>query len=311
MPHAQSVSERALPEPDSPAGLAFDWGSLGLAHPGSPVGLTQSTPRPSFETTAPPLRALRPRTPPAPVRPSPPPRRAPPRPLAEPAAAPADTPTRWVEFRYVMKGTGLAASDKVAFVLTHPSGRREEVPMSKGKVRRDGVEPGTYALKPRHLAGVAWSPSTVHAGEEAAIRVSGSNVPDGDVVEIQVHARHAPAGSPPLQTLQAKFSGGVARAGWTWEQPKGQPPYGEFVARATWRSKSAESGPLTVEAYPASDERGVQQRLKHMGLHGGAIDGAPDTTAPALQDLQKVWAFLADQGVTDTQRRAFVADATY
>jgi hypothetical protein len=68
---------------------------------------------------------------------------------------------------------------------------------------------------------------------------------------------------------------------------------------------------LAVEAYPASDERGLQQRLKHMGLHGGAIDGAPATTAAALKDLGKAWPFLQDQGVTDSQRRDFIAATTY
>jgi hypothetical protein len=312
---ATGLADPWLPHPDSPVGRNHDWAAQGLAHPDSPVGLSQPLtllPLSPSTAAAPQLRALRPRTPPAPVRPSPPARRAASRPRGEAApAAAAEHSTHWVEFRYVMQGTQLPASDRVACVLTHPSGQREELPLSKGKLRRDAVEPGTYALKARHLAGVSWSPACVHAGEEARLSVSGANVPDGEVVEIQVHAQHAPEGSPPLQTLQAKFSGGMARAAWAWQQARGEAPHGTFIARARWRSKCAESGPLKVEAYPASDERGLQQRLKHLGLYGGAIDGAPATTAPALQQLEQTWPFLQDHGVTDAQRREFVAAATY
>src|SRR5262245_8999254 len=68
-PSSEGLALDGLPHPDSPAGRYLDWGGQGLAHPEAPAHRDAwGAPAQAARMSAPELRALRPRTPAAPVQ---------------------------------------------------------------------------------------------------------------------------------------------------------------------------------------------------------------------------------------------------
>jgi peptidoglycan hydrolase-like protein with peptidoglycan-binding domain len=227
-------------------------------------------------------------------------------------SSPASSCSHWVEFRYVMADTDFPIGDSEPWTLVYPTGKKETGLLSDGKVRRDGVPAGTYQLQPKYLAGASWGSSPVYSGEKASIQVKGENVPDGEAVEIRILRQYQSATAPPLEKLNASFNGGVAKADWTYQQQTADPPFGNFVALAIWKSKSATSPPLSVQPYPVDQDKGLQQRLKHMGFYSGAIDGiVGSATEAAVRKMQDAYPPLVVDGIAGSKTRELLAEITY
>ena len=218
----------------------------------------------------------------------------------------------WVEFRYLMKGTQFPIADHETCTLVYPSGKKDNAVLSKGRVRRDGVPAGMYELQPKHLTGVAWKPSLVYSGEKVSIQVNGENIPDGEAVAIRIFRQYQPVTSQPLDTLSVSFGGGIAKANWSYEQKTGEPPYGSFIAVAQWKSKTAMSAPLTARPYSVDDDKGLQQRLKHLGYYRGAIDGIVGSdTEQAVRKMQDAHPPLVADGIAGHLTRNLLGAITY
>ena len=188
-------------------------------------------------------------------------------------AGPADVGTpvascqHWVEFRYMTKGTEFPVGDQESWTLVYPTGKKEQGLLdSNGRVRRDGVPAGTYELQPKHLTGATWLKSFVFGGDKTTIQVRGENIPDGEAVQIQIFRQYQSMSGQPLDSLSASFQGGVAKADWSYQQQTGEPPYGNFIALAKWKSKSATSPPLKVAGLPGRPGQGSAAAIEAFGL---------------------------------------------
>jgi hypothetical protein len=218
-----------------------------------------------------------------------------------------------VEFRYMTKDTQFPVGDQESWTLVYPTGKKEQGLLdSNGRVRRDGVPAGNYQLQPKYLTGATWLKSFVFGGDKTTIQVRGENIPDGEAVQIQIFRQYQSMSGQPLDTLSASFQGGIAKADWSYQQQTGEPPYGNFVALAKWKSKSATSPPLKVQAYPADEDKGLQQRLKHLGYYAGAIDGVVGSqTESAVRKMQEDHPPLVVDGIAGPLTRGLLGDITY
>jgi len=225
---------------------------------------------------------------------------------------PCERDDHWIEFRYVMGGTDFPVSDKEAFTLVYPTGKTEEATLSGGKLRRDGVPAGMYELRPKSLGGVSWSPSTAHAEEPVTVEVTGLNIPDGETVEIRILGEFQLTEGKPVATVSATFDSDSARAQWNYKQEIGAAPDGRFIAIAKWSSKTAKSNVLTIEHYPVGDDKGLQQRLKHLGHYAGAIDGiVGPASRSAVSALQREHPPLAVDGIAGPLTRGLLERLLY
>jgi hypothetical protein len=198
--------------------------------------------------------------------------------------------------------TGDPIEDPAGFTLVHPDGHTEDGKLSKGKLERSGVKPGTYRMKFKYLESAAWSKSTAHPEENVELKVTAKGFPDGEAVKLKIFERH---GIKPLAERDAKLKGGAATASWKYRQEDWDPPRGEFIFEAWIGKKVAESDALTIEAHPVEELKGVQERLKALGYDTGAVDGVMGPkTKEAVKAFQKDSPPLAVDGIPgpDTQR---------
>jgi len=228
-------------------------------------------------------------------------------PVGETEAAPVEEPppppeeTHKLHFEFVTE-TGDPIEDPAGFTLIKPDGSKEEGKLSKGKLERSGVEPGTYKMKFKYIESAAWSKSSSHPEEYVELKVTAKGFEDGKSVKLKIFDRH---GIKPIKEVEGKLKGGAATASWKYSQKVGDPPRGTFMFEAWIGDKFAESGTLTIDAHPVEDLKGVQERLKSLGYDPGAIDGVMGPkTKDAVKAFQEDHPPLAVDGIPgpNTQR---------
>jgi hypothetical protein len=188
------------------------------------------------------------------------------------AEAPARSEVLSLEFRFRTR-SGHAIHDPEGFELVHPDGRVEPGRLTEGSWVREGVAPGPYRMRFRHLRGASWSRASVHADEDVELRVVAGNCPDGAEVTFRIFETYQSTATEPVAELAGAVADEEARATWRYEQELGAPPACELFFEASIGPKRARSDAIAVIDHPLEDLRGVQQRLKELGYDCGPTDG--------------------------------------
>jgi len=182
---------------------------------------------------------------------------------------------------------GSVVEDREGLRLVHPDARIEMVPTPRGQYRRHGIAVGNFQ---GHLHEVRASWNLAHAflddDVELCARVFGPS--DGDSVSFEIRHADADPLTPPLASLSAVVTDGVARARYRFAAKMSVACEGPFQFTASLSSgkRFGSSPPLFVSARPIDDLRGIQHRL----MRSGYEPGAPSTVAtPSLVEALRAF----------------------
>jgi len=223
--------------------------------------------------------------------------------------------SHWLQFRFRATtldrnddSTGYPIEDSEGFRLKHPSGSIEKGALNAGDLNRSGVPEGSYEMMFYRFKGCSWTGSWYEGEPTLTMSVDVEGFPDGTKIKFRVFGRFQSMSTDPLFQTSAAVSGGRASATWKYQQKVGQAAGGEFIFEATVKRKRAVSNCVTIRPYPLSMIRGVQQRLKELGLDCGPTDGVLGAkTKAAVKEFQSSHPPLKVDGIPGDFTKAQLA----
>lgn len=197
---------------------------------------------------------------------------------------------------------GDPVEDEAGFLLVNPDNTREYGKVSSGDYGRKSVVPGSYDVRFRHLHTGEWSAPSIHPCDEVEMRVTATQFEDGTEVTFKVFGWSHPSDAKPLAEVKAKVKGEKASATWRHVQEPETPARTEYVFEVECGKKWASSCALPMEPRPASETRGIKERLVALGYDCGA--GGPEETPAfeeALKQYQEAVGYLDASGKADPE----------
>jgi hypothetical protein len=142
----------------------------------------------------------------------------------------------------------------------------------KGHLRIRRALPGRYVVYMAEVEKLSASASSVVEGQDVVFTLTTRHFPDGTPVEYQVREESAMSwGSPPESALATTVRSDQATFHWSYKQPLGSSPGGEYVATAWVRATSMTAAPIQVRPFPLTDLRGIEQLLLAKGYDNGGV----------------------------------------
>ncbi len=141
----------------------------------------------------------------------------------------------------------------------------------KGHLKIRRALPGHYIVYWAEVEKLSASASTVVEGQDVVFTVTTRHFPDGTPVEYEVRPESAMSwGSPPPSALATTVRGNQATFHWSYKQPLGSSPGGEYVATA-WVLATSTTASIQVRPFPLTDLRGIEQLLAAKGYDSGGV----------------------------------------
>ncbi|MEW5993876.1 MAG: hypothetical protein AB1744_05720, partial [Candidatus Zixiibacteriota bacterium] len=132
--------------------------------------------------------------------------------------------------------------DKGGFPITgvvytlKKSGKEVVVGMVSGRVRRDGIEPGSYDIELRAITKAEWSTKEAAVGDTVQLSAECAGIDDGKPATLTVYVRDYNSPDRIIKTIPTDVSGGRIEGEWKLDVVEDLLPAKESGGRASYSS---------------------------------------------------------------------------